>query len=176
MEAFAFVILALIICLVLCPALPSLQVLLGLYNASLHGGQPDHHSSRHHVLQGGDHHALDHLQRCLRHVLPNGLGAQLPHGHHHRRQLRHHPGSQDHKEKVPEDMVCGGLCLVHPRGLHLSHCGEGNRLGDVQDSAGPAHRALHEDPQFAEAAETLPAHPLHTPMGGGRLLSGYKTD
>lgn len=71
-------------------------------------------------------------------------------------------------------MVCGGLCLVHPSGLHLSHCGEGNRLRDVQDRPGPAHRALHEDPQFAEAAETLPAYPLHTPVGGGKLLFGFK--
>lgn len=69
-------------------------------------------------------------------------------------------------------MVCGGLCLIHPRGLHLPHCGEGNRLGDVQDGSGPAHCALHEDSQFVETAETFPTHPLHTPVGGGRLLFG----
>lgn len=148
----------------------SAQVLLGLHHADVHGRQPDHHPGWHHLLQRRDDNTLDHLQRGLGHLLPHGPGAQLQDGHRVRRQHRDHPGSQEDQEEVPEELVYRGLCFLHTCGLYLPHCGEGHRLGGVQNGPGVAHRSVHEDPQPAAPPQAVQTHPLHPPVGGGTQI------
>lgn len=144
-----------------------LQVLLGSHHAAPDGGKSNHHSRGHHLLQRRAHAAVDRLQRGFRHLLPHGPGAELPHGNREGGQRGDHSGPSADQDQISALLVRGGLHLLHPRGLHLPHCGDTHRFRFLQDGARSADRTLHEDPQSAAAAAALAAHTLHSPVGGG---------
>lgn len=104
--------------------MPVFQVLLGPDHAAADGGKPHHYPRGHHLLQGRAHAALDRLQRGVGHFLPHGPGPQLPHRHRQGGQHGDHPGPAKDQDQVPERLVCGGLRLLHTRGLHLPHRGD----------------------------------------------------
>lgn len=144
------------------------QVLLGFHNAAVYGGQSDHHPSGHHLLQGRNHHTLDHLQRGVWHLLSHGPGAELSHRNHHRGQLRHYFGPWNYKEEIFKDLVHCWLYLFYPSGLHFPYCRKRNRLGSIQDCSSLEDCPIHQDLKSSEASEALPINTLHPPMGRGK--------
>lgn len=73
---------------------------------------------------------------------------------------------QGHPSELPEELVPGGLCVVHTGRLHLLDGGQSG-LGGVQDRQGAAYRPLYQDSEPAATAATVQTHPLHSPVGGG---------